>query len=177
MEFANEHFYLPEYGTRLRAMDGMVPLVGGWFWHDVADGNMSLTSKANAREAKRVAEVYQEARQRVGSDTTIGIITPFKAQITLIQEALTEIGHPESVHYVSTVQGFQGDERDVVILSPVVSPGGRADYLTEIINSDENHLLNVAVTRAKRELHVVGNRGFMRELGEETALGKLARWG
>lgn len=177
MEFANEHFYGPEYGTRLRAVDGMVPTEGGWFWHDVSDGQMSLTSKANAREAERVAEVYQEARQRVGSDTTIGIITPFMAQITLIQEALREIGHPESVHYVSTVQGFQGDERDVVILSPVVSPGGRADYLTDIINSDDNHLLNVAVTRAKRELHVVGNRGFMRGMGEDTSLGRLARWG
>lgn len=177
MEFANEHFYAPEYGTRLRAVDGMVPTEGGWFWHDVSDGQMSLTSKANAREATRVAEVYREIRKRVGSGTTIGIITPFKAQITLIQEALREIGHPESVHYVSTVQGFQGDERDVVILSPVVSPGGRADYLTDIINSDDNHLLNVAVTRAKRELHVVGNRGFMRGMGEDTSLGKLARWG
>jgi len=60
---------------------------------------------------------------------------------------------------VSTAHGFQGDERDVMVFSVVVAdnmPRGTIQWVHDI-TTDSKNLLNVAITRARRELHVVAN--------------------
>jgi len=57
---------------------------------------------------------------------------------------------------VDTVHKFQGDERDVMFFSPVVSTGISAPAL-DFLRSNGN-LFNVAITRARGLLHVVGDR-------------------
>lgn len=72
----------------------------------------------------------------------IGIITPYRSQVCRLQE---ELGEPAID--VATVHKFQGREKDVIILSTV------DDIVTSF--SDDPNLLNVAVSRAKRQLIVV----------------------
>jgi very-short-patch-repair endonuclease len=57
---------------------------------------------------------------------------------------------------VDTVHGFQGDERDVIFFSPVVSQGVGESTLRFL--KSHGNLFNVAVTRARSELVVVGDR-------------------
>jgi KaiC/GvpD/RAD55 family RecA-like ATPase len=171
--FANTHFYEPHFGSGLIPVDGIVPSEGGWFWHDV-DGQLMMQTNGNPTEAEHVAKVYSEVRQRLGNDVSIGIITPYKHQVDLIGDILSEAKSTDDRLTIDTVHRFQGDERDIVILSVTVAPSAKSERLANYLNG--GNLVNVAVTRAKRELHVVGNRQFLLRQDRNSALGKLARW-
>ena len=62
---------------------------------------------------------------------------------------------------ISTVDDFQGDERDIIILSMVRNPSGRYD--AEFIKKFER--INVALSRARKLLIVVGSKKFLSEAG------------
>ena len=100
----------------------------------------------NRRQAEDVIDIV---KNHVSSYNDIGIITPYRDQAKLISELLQENGLPDFP--VSTVHKFQGRENDVIILSTV------SNEIQEFI--DDPHLLNVAVSRAKKKfiLAVTGN--------------------
>jgi len=100
----------------------------------------------NRRQAEEVIDIVKSL---VSSYNDIGIITPYRDQAKLISEMLQENGLP--AFPVSTVHKFQGRENDVIILSTV------SNEIKEFI--DDPHLLNVAVSRAKKKfiLAVTGN--------------------
>ena len=92
-------------------------------------------------------------------DGTVGIVTPFRAQANAISERVTQ-----SVPYdvlnraqfiVNTAHGFQGDERDIVLFSPCLSRSLARTARNFL--GDTGNLFNVAVTRARSLLHVVGD--------------------
>lgn len=78
------------------------------------------------------------------ADTEIGVIAPYRNQVYKLKE---ELNRPEID--ISTVHKFQGREKDVIVLSTV------DDIVTSF--SDDPNLLNVAVSRAKKELVVVAS--------------------
>lgn len=78
------------------------------------------------------------------ADTEIGVIAPYRNQVYKLKE---ELNRPEID--ISTVHKFQGREKDVIVLSTV------DDIVTPF--SDDPNLLNVAVSRAKKELVVVAS--------------------
>lgn len=80
----------------------------------------------------------------VAADTEIGVIAPYRNQVYKLKE---ELNRPEID--ISTVHKFQGREKDVIVLSTV------DDIVTSF--SDDPNLLNVAVSRAKKELVVVAS--------------------
>lgn len=89
------------------------------------------------------------------------MVTPFRAQAQLIQTMLNKKSDMADVAarcelLVDTVHKFQGDERDVMFFSPVVSEGVTPGALG-FLRSNGN-LFNVAITRARGLLHVVGDR-------------------
>jgi hypothetical protein len=92
------------------------------------------------------------------------IITPYKAQMKLLTEQM-RVPHPHSVD-VSTVDAFQGQEGDIVILSTVRTKA--AGFV------DDRQRLNVALTRAKRILRVVGDARFFLTLSGRSTLCALA---
>ena len=93
-------------------------------------------------------------------DGTVGVVTPFRAQANMILERVAQ-RVPSDVFnraqlIVDTAHGFQGDERDIVLFSPCISrdlPSGAHNFLKNTEN-----LFNVAITRARSLLHVVGSR-------------------
>lgn len=99
----------------------------------------------------------------------IGVVTPFRAQADRIRELMRadpalsdETRHAITV---STSHGFQGDERQRMLLSLVAAPGiqdGTLSWMSEPV-SPASHLLNVAVTRARRELEVFANVAFCKK--------------
>jgi very-short-patch-repair endonuclease len=115
----------------------------------------------NGPEAEAVvAEVRRLAVDR-GYNGAIGVVTPFRAQANRIRTLVhqdRDLTHRLAAlqFVVDTVHGFQGDERDVIFFSPVVSVGAN-DNMLRFLKTHGN-LFNVAITRARSELVVVGDR-------------------
>ncbi len=116
-------------------------------------------STANKEEAHLVLKVLEELAGQVGFESLtnhhIGVITPYKAQLHLLRELLLE----ENKEFISgmnitinTVDAFQGQERDVVIISLV-----RSNDKSEIGFLSDTRRMNVAMTRAKKKLIVIGD--------------------
>ena len=93
-------------------------------------------------------------------DGTVGIVTPFRPQANTIWERVAQRVPPDvrdrAQLIVDTAHGFQGDERDIVLFSPCVSRDLPSGSLSFLRNTD--NLFNVAITRARSLLHVVGSR-------------------
>ena len=96
-----------------------------------------------------------EGRFAGGNFPTIGIISPYRLQVQLLQELLPQI--PELNRYrhlisVNTIDSFQGQERDIIYIGLTRSnPDSRIGFLSEI------RRMNVAMTRARKKLVVIGD--------------------
>lgn len=117
----------------------------------------------NGRSCKNVIEVAMvlhivkdlfEAHVILGHKISIGVISPYTAQVVAIQEKLGKTYEMyEDFHVkVKSIDGFQGGEEDIIIVSTVRSnKGGNVGFLS---NSQRT---NVALTRAKHCLWILGN--------------------
>lgn len=97
-----------------------------------------------------------EALDVVDKVRNIGIISPYKAQVTLLQESLAGAEFiPEFIAAnlaVNTVDSFQGQERDIIYISLVRSnEKGEIGFLSDV------RRMNVAMTRARKKLVIIGD--------------------
>ena len=97
-----------------------------------------------------------EASERIGQVENIGIISPYKAQVVVLQEALLETDViPEDLRAkvnINTVDSFQGQERDIIYISLV-----RSNENGEIGFLSDTRRMNVAITRARKKLVIIGD--------------------
>lgn len=155
--------------ARLRVPKGFKP---GLHWTDV-QGSVS-TGRDIGMGGSAFSDAEAEAvvdRLKVlaapGSEGTVGVVTFFRPQARRIHElANREIG-ADTLNRLNvrifTANRFQGDERDVMLLSLCLSPDmpeGARNFLVR-----EKRLLNVAVSRARAVCHVFGNRTFAASCG------------
>ncbi|WP_371932650.1 DEAD/DEAH box helicase [Bacillus carboniphilus] len=107
-------------------------------------------------------QVIQEAY--VNGFRSIGYVTPYRAQASLMNGLLKEIFLEQSIEaniVAATVHRFQGSERDVMVFDSVDSyPQGRAGYLLTGPNSER--LLNVAMTRTRGKFVHVCDQNFFK---------------
>lgn len=131
-------------------------------WVDVK-GEIVQEGGSGAMNLKEIDAVVLKVKEIISSgqfNGEIGIVTPFRLHANKIREKLvTQIDESAWAKYnlvVDTAVRFQGDERDIMIFSPVVSsniPKGPKYYLSNTPN-----LFNVALTRARAKLIVIGNK-------------------
>jgi RecA/RadA recombinase len=108
-----------------------------------------FSGSINKAEIDAVHELVTHfIRQDVVSEADLGVITPYRGQRSMIDDALPEYGDLE----VSTVDGFQGRERDTIIFSTVNTETGGMRF------AGNKNRFNVATTRPKRRFVMVGNR-------------------
>ena len=118
-------------------------------------------SISNSDEAKLVVHTLRDYVDMIGLERIVndnvdfGIISPYRAQVRLIRRLLKmqrfyrRIRQQVSVH---TVDGFQGQERDVIIISMVRdNDEGQIGFLGDL------RRMNVAITRARMKLIIIGN--------------------
>lgn len=120
--------------------------------HDEEGGMRGYRNPAEARLLVKLAAHYDQ----LGQDWAV--IVPYRAQIKEITNALIKrIGHADKVRLnVGSVDSFQGGERDVILYGFTRSnPAGNVGFLTELRRA------NVAFTRAKRQLVLVGDLGTL----------------
>lgn len=115
--------------------------------HDESAGDDD-GSKSNPGEAGLVARIVTGLREAGVAASWIGIVTPYNAQVQLLRERLG--GDPDLE--IGSVDGLQGREKEAVILSLV-----RSNERSEVGFLAELRRLNVALTRARRHLTVVGD--------------------
>jgi very-short-patch-repair endonuclease len=85
-----------------------------------------------------------------------GVVTPFAAQAGLISRLLHDrLGEAAAAIRVGTAHRFQGDQRDIMLFSPVLSDGVETQTARWV--EAQRNLVNVAVSRAQRALVVVGD--------------------
>jgi very-short-patch-repair endonuclease len=162
--FSNSAFYdgalrVATRHDRLRRPSLSEPAVR---WQDVR-GRTVRPPNGGAMNEVEAAAVVAEIRRLVDQDYqgSIGVVSPFRAQATRIRDM---VGQDErlsrrlasSDFLVDTVHKFQGDERDVMLFSPVVSQGA-SDSALQFLRGNGN-LFNVAVTRARAALVVIGDQ-------------------
>ncbi|MES2138560.1 MAG: AAA domain-containing protein [Bacteroidota bacterium] len=123
--------------------------------------NPESLSIANPEEAlllikhlKLLLEQYSQSNKS-GKRITIGIISPYKEQVQYLINKVEEdedFNNYRSQIAIKTVDGFQGQERDVIYISLV-----RSNDLKEIGFLNDIRRMNVALTRAKKKLVVIGD--------------------
>lgn len=169
IEFSNKEFYDDQLRivTRYEGLKRPSGRGAAVRWVDVA-GEASRPpagSAVNRTEAEAVLGELRRLALHEDYQGTIGVVSPFRAQANLIKEMVDQdrqltAALAKAAFLADTAHGFQGDERDVILFSPVVSPGVSKGALDFLENSrDARNVFNVAVTRARSALVVVGNHG------------------
>jgi hypothetical protein len=130
------------------------------------------TNKTNSYEAKiarelvkNIYELYKANNLKFSEEETVGIITPYRSQIALIKREIHSLKIPELNNIsVDTVERFQGSQRDIIIYSFSINQFYQLDFLSNNIEDDGQIIdrkLNVAITRAKKQLFVIGNPSIL----------------
>ncbi|ASU82933.1 hypothetical protein CDO52_09140 [Nocardiopsis gilva YIM 90087] len=167
---ANRRFYGERLAIRTRTHKLKDPMDPAVDWVDVRgeaerpDGG----SCRNLVEARHVISLLRELWS-LPADTSIGVVTPFTAQRRAIEDLLGAAGRNRI--RVGTVHTFQGGERDVIVVSPTAATG--VDPRSGNWAASQHNLWNVAITRAKSRLYVVGDRSYWS--GRDGVLAELAR--
>lgn len=114
----------------------------------------------NEIEAQHVVKELERLAIEQGYNGTVGVVTPFRAQANRIRVLV--LAHKDGQRIVTcldllidTVHRFQGDEKDVIFFSPVISQGMPVTA-SGFLKSTAN-LFNVAITRARAALIIVGD--------------------
>ena len=114
---------------------------------------MQHESFYNPGEAALVAGLYDHLRQDMGiPEDDIGIISCYWAQVAHIREALEELDDEYATATVRTIDGYQGKEKDVIIIS-----FARSNCSFNLGMMEDVRRINVAITRARRLCCIVGD--------------------
>lgn len=168
IRFANtivqDYKLFPKTFIRSNIENANIPI--GIHWVNV-EGHYR-NNNTNIEEANAIISFLNQRRNSL-SKISVGIITPFSNQAQLISEKLNRANlHKIDVNkniIASTVHKFQGDERDVILYSPVISNEilNRKERTLKWANNQTN-LLNVAITRSRSSLIIFGNMDFCSQI-------------
>lgn len=130
--------------------------------HRVPDGVISNGSQENEAEARALIEHLTHLVTNPDyAGATIGVMCLFEEQVDLVQDLVRERVSPreweEHALVVINPDGFQGDERDVILYSLSYDAHNMPQSAISARMSDQAHvqgMLNVAFTRARDEVHV-----------------------
>lgn len=131
------------------------------------DNANTVESRYNIGESKVVAKLIFDLIESNITPEMIGVITPYRGQVKVIKEEIKNMEY--SNVEISTVDSFQGREKEIIILSMV-----RCNAKHEVGFLKELKRLNVAVSRAKRLLIAVGDSITLQK--GDLYLGKFVNW-
>lgn len=126
----------------------------------------NISEKVNTDEARIVADLLRRIHRFYGDrfDTlkTVGVIVPYRNQIAMIRKEIERLGIPQLDGIsIDTVERYQGSQRDVIIYSFTVQCQYQLDFLTSNCFEEDGQIidrkLNVAITRARKQMIMTGN--------------------
>ena len=174
MRFSSEWFYggevqsAPEVKYR-SILDLDTPMT----WVDTAQMDLEAHEelvgetygRINRAEAQVTIDTLQQYFERLGRQRVlderldVGIISPYRAQVQLLRRMLRKSAFFKPLRHlitVNTVDGFQGQERDIIVISLVRNNDeGQIGFLRDL------RRMNVAITRARMKLFIMGDSTTM----------------
>ena len=154
IDFSNQEFY----GNRIRVMkkdfggQKVLELV------EVPDGKVDFDATRNLVEVEAVIKklheiVIEDERKNPDKPISIGIISPFRAQVEQLKTSVSKVlsDHMIKKHQIEigTAHTFQGDERDIILMSWAFANNSHAQSATFL---QKSNLFNVAITRARHKV-------------------------
>lgn len=124
-------------------------------------------------EASLVVDVLQRLYRQIGHERfdaahSIGVIVTYRHQIAMIRREMARLGLSQLEEIsIDTVERYQGSQRDVIIYSTGVQDHDGLDFLTANCFQEDGHTidrkLNVALTRARKQLIMIGNAALLKQ--------------
>ena len=154
INFSNREFY----NNKIRVMrkdfetEPVIELV------EVPEGKVDFDATRNLPEVEAVVKrlydiVVEDERKNPDKPTTIGLISPFRAQVEALKLAVGKVlsDHMVQKHQIEigTAHTFQGDERDIMLISWAFASNSFPQSITFL---QKANLFNVAITRAKNKV-------------------------
>src|SRR6056297_258450 len=177
VDYISETFYGGQLQTSHDPHGLVVPKGAkpGIAWEDVPAPAAPQAGNVNPAEVSAIVRHLRKLRVEDEYGGSIGVITPFRAQVLALETAiLAAIDQPKLTacdFKVGTVDGFQGQERDLILFSPCVGPRSPQSGMTFF--QKDTRRLNVAISRARAVAIVFGDLDFARS-GHSRKLRRLA---
>jgi very-short-patch-repair endonuclease len=177
VDYISENFYGGQLETSYDPAELVVPVGAkpGIAWEDVPAPAVPQNGNVNSAEVAAIVRHLRRVLLEQDYQGSIGIISPFRAQVLTLDEAV-RAAIPETMRNaadlkVGTVDGFQGQERDLILFSPCVGPRSPQSGLSFF--QRDSRRLNVAISRARAVAMIFGDLSFARS-GSSKALQRLA---
>ena len=133
---------------------------------------LNISEKVNTDEARIIADLLRRLYRQMSKDfdpqKSVGVIVPYRNQIAMIRKEIERLEIPalEDIS-IDTVERYQGSQRDVILYSFTIQSRYQLDFLTANTFYEEgqpiDRKLNVAITRARKQLILTGNESTLRQ--------------
>ena len=121
-----------------------------------------LAHKTNTHEADVVLKLLTLMYEKAQIDLSrVGVITPYRAQIALIDDMLSKSSLPTERITVDTVERYQGSARDYIVFSMCANGATKFSTSKNLSEIEIDKKFNVAITRAKECLMIIGNKNLL----------------
>ena len=154
IEFSNREFY----GGRIKVMKPYFDDVSPVELVEVKEAKVDTDITRNQAECEAIIKkvqdiIYENEKNPDLEPVSIGIISPFRGQVELIKKAVLRVFSQETIQQhqieIGTAHTFQGDERDVMLMSWAIAANSHSQSLMFL---QKPNLFNVAITRARKRL-------------------------
>ena len=133
---------------------------------------LNISEKVNTDEARIIADLLRRLYRQMSKDfdpqKSVGVVVPYRNQIAMIRKEIERLEIPalEGIS-IDTVERYQGSQRDVILYSFTIQSRYQLDFLTANTFYEEgqpiDRKLNVAITRARKQLILTGNESTLRQ--------------
>lgn len=154
------------------ALDNMLKAHRMIFIPSMPCKQLNISEKVNTDEARIIADLLRRLYRQMSKDfdpqKSIGVIVPYRNQIAMIRKEIERLEIPalEGIS-IDTVERYQGSQRDVILYSFTIQSRYQLDFLTANTFYEEgqpiDRKLNVAITRARKQLILTGNESTLRQ--------------
>ena len=133
---------------------------------------LNISEKVNTEEAHIITDLLRRLYRQLGnnfdSQKSVGVIVPYRNQIAMIRKEIEKLGIPELEEIsIDTVERYQGSQRDIILYSFTIQSRYQLDFLTANTFYEDgqpiDRKLNVAITRARKQLILTGNESTLRQ--------------
>lgn len=154
------------------ALDNMLKAHRMIFIPSMPCKQLNISEKVNTDEARIIADLLHRLYRQMNKDfdpqKSVGVIVPYRNQIAMIRKEIERLEIPalEGIS-IDTVERYQGSQRDVILYSFTIQSRYQLDFLTANTFYEEgqpiDRKLNVAITRARKQLILTGNESTLRQ--------------
>ena len=132
---------------------------------------LNISEKVNTEEARIITDLLRRLYRQLGNNfdpqKSVGVIVPYRNQIAMIRKEIEKLGIPELEEIsIDTVERYQGSQRNIILYSFTIQSRYQLDFLTANTFYEDgqpiDRKLNVAITRARKQLILTGNEQTLR---------------